>query len=87
MPQKDVPAGIIIQKALSVGSSRGETTPGTFRATIYETSRLDVHFVNPSPVFCLDKAGDCRPPQTRNISVLPDASQGLLLCQYLMLPQ
>jgi hypothetical protein len=48
---------------------------------------LDVHFVNPSPVFCLDKAGDCGHPKTMNLSVLPAPRQGSLPCQYLMLPQ
>jgi hypothetical protein len=48
---------------------------------------LDVHFVNPSPVFCLDKAGGCGHSQTRNMSILPNSSQGPLSCQYLMLPQ
>ena len=37
---------------------------------------LYVHFVNPSPVFCLDKAGDCGHPQRRKIAVLPDSRQG-----------
>ncbi len=33
---------------------------------------LDVHFVNPSPVFLLDKAGDCRHLETILRAVLPD---------------
>ena len=48
---------------------------------------LDVHFVNPSPVFCLDKTGDCRHAQMLTMSVLPDTRQGLPLCQSLMHPQ
>jgi hypothetical protein len=48
---------------------------------------LDVHFVNPSPVLHLDKAGDCGHHQRMKMSVLPDSRQGPLPCQYLMLPQ
>jgi hypothetical protein len=33
---------------------------------------LDVHFVNLSPVLCLDKTGDCSHSQTRHIAVFPD---------------
>ena len=55
--------------------------------TLFPRVRLDVHFVNPSPVFCLDKAGDCGHPRSKKISVLPDSRRGLLSCQSLMLPQ
>src|SRR6266566_4589417 len=47
---------------------------------------LDVHFVNPSPVFCLDKTGDCGHSQTRHSAVLPDTRQGWRLCQFRMRP-
>jgi len=48
---------------------------------------LDVHFVNPSPVFCLDKTGDCSHPKATHMSVLPGSRQGSRLCQSLMLLQ
>jgi hypothetical protein len=48
---------------------------------------LDVHFVNPSPVFCLDKTGDCSHPKATHMSILPGSRQGSCLCQSLMLLQ
>jgi len=53
---------------------------------VFDNVVLDVHFVNPSPVFCLDKTGDCGHSQTRHIAVLPDTRQGLRLCQSRMRP-
>jgi P-aminobenzoate N-oxygenase AurF len=50
--------------------------PEGMRTQILSCGWLDVHFVNPSPVFCLDKAGDCGHPQRRKIAVLPDSRQG-----------
>jgi len=41
---------------------------------------LDVHFVNPSPVFCLDKTGDYGHPQTIYMAVLLGSSQGSRPC-------
>jgi hypothetical protein len=54
--------------------------------TLDEFQQLDVHFVNPSPVFCLDKTGDCGHSQTRHSAVLPDTRQGWRLCQFRMRP-
>ena len=63
-----------------------------FRARLGATpaldeTQLDVHFVNPSPVFCLDKTGDCSHPKATHMSVLPGSRQGSRLCQSLMLLQ
>src|SRR5712691_2325178 len=46
---------------------------GTPRATVITRIKfsLDVHFINPSPVFCLDKTGGSGHPQTRHMDVLP----------------
>jgi hypothetical protein len=65
----------------------GLTDPAVLGLAAQQGRILDVHFVNLSPVFCLDKAGDRRHPQTRNMFVLPDFSQGSLSCQSRMLPQ
>ena len=50
------------------------------------TCGLDVHFVNPSPVFLLDEAEKCRHLWAILRAVLPDPTQGLRLCQLRTLP-
>lgn len=39
-------------------------------------AKLDVCFVNPSPVFLLDKAGDCHHPYWTTMAVLPATRRG-----------
>jgi hypothetical protein len=56
------------------------------QAMEYLHADLDVHFVNPSPVFLLDKAGDCRHSCMMIMTVLPDTSSGGRLCQPRTLP-
>jgi hypothetical protein len=59
---------------LGVSEVSFATGLGAVEVSILHPDRttLDVHFVNLSPVLCLDKTGDCSHSQTRHIAVFPD---------------
>ena len=70
-------ADLVILGQARCRASRGPRTVFPCMPEVSDTvpdtlSFLDVHFVNPSPVFLLDKAGDCRHLETILRAVLPD---------------